>query len=246
MTSAPSAAPSSAPASAGTCWPTATPSGSDGSLPAYAGWGKPGWSRWRPASRGCSRSSLRSRPLATCALALAVGAFLRGAWNATTPDPSGIDEQRCAKLSTRARSLLLAGLFAAPVSALRGHVPLPEAMIRLTTSLLLAAGFAGILATVRYFQRLTLRIPDGRLFAALESYFRFLLIAVSAATLSVWILNLFFEHPPAWFATQLACVLVAPLLFMVIPTLFFFSICSDLADHLNAQAATAAKLWPEE
>ena len=48
--------------------------------------------------------------------------------------------------------------------------------------MLLAAGFAGILATVRYFQRLTLRIPDGRLFAALESYFRFLLIMTSAAS----------------------------------------------------------------
>lgn len=118
-------------------------------------------------------------------------------------------------------------------------------MIRSTTALLLAAGFAGILAAVRYFQRLTLRIPDGRLFAALESYFRFLLIAVSAATLSVWMANLF-DRPPARFATPLACVVVVPLLVMIPATLGFFSLCSDLAAHLNDQAAIAAKLWPRE
>ena len=183
-------------------------------------------------------------PLATFALVLAVAAFLWGAWDATTPDPSGIDERRCAKLSTLARSLLLAGLFAAPATTLRARIPLPDGLIRSTTALLLAAGFAGILATVRLFQRLTLRIPDGRLFAALETYFRVLLIAVSAATASVWIMNLI-EPPPARFATPLACVLLFPLLIVVIATLNFFSICSDLADHLNEQAATAAKLWPE-
>ncbi len=191
-------------------------------------------------------SRLALEPLATFGLFLTVCAFLRGAWDATTPDPSGIDEVRCARLSTLARSLLLAGLFAPPVSALRGRVPLPEGMVRLTTALLLAAGFAGVLAAVRYFQRLTLRIPDGRLFAALESYFRFLLVAVSAATLAVWVANLFFERPPARFATPLACAIVAPLLFMIPATLIFFSLCSDLADHLNDQAAKAAELWPTE
>ena len=65
------------------------------------------------------RSALE--PLATLGLFLAVGAFIRGAWDATTPDPSGIDEVRCARLSTLARSLLLAGLFAAPVSTLRSR-----------------------------------------------------------------------------------------------------------------------------
>jgi hypothetical protein len=183
-------------------------------------------------------------PLATFGLALSVGAFLWGAWNATTPDPSGIDQLRCAKLSTLARLLLLAGLFAAPFGALRRHLPLPDGLIRSTTALLLAAGFAGILAAVRYFQRLTLRIPDGRLFAALESCFRFLLINVSAATLSVWIANLFFDRPPP-LATPIACAIVAPLLVMIFAALYFLSVCSDLAEHLNDQAVTAEKLWPE-
>ena len=185
-------------------------------------------------------------PLATFGLLLAVGAFLWGAWDATTPDPSGIDQERCVKLSTLARSLLLAGLLAAPVSALHGRVPLPEAFITLTTALLLAAGFAGVLAAVRYFQRLTLRIPDGRLFAALESYFRFLLTAVSAATLSVWVANLFFPVPPARLGTPLACLIVAPLLLTIFAALNFLSLCSDLSEHLSNQAVTAAKLWPKE
>jgi hypothetical protein len=185
-------------------------------------------------------------PLATFGLFLAVGAFLWGAWDATTPDASGIDRLRCSKLSTLARSLLLAGLFAAPLNALRRHVPLPDGLVRSTTALLMAAGFAGILAAVRYFQRLTSRIPDGRLFAALESYFRFLLITVCAATLSVWIANLFFEHPPSRFATPLACVIVAPLLVMIFAALGFLSVYSDLAAHLNNQAVAAEKLWPKE
>ena len=99
---------------------------------------------------------------------------------------------------------------------------------------------------MRYFQRLTLRIPDGRLFAALESYFRFLLIAVSAATLPVWIANLFSERPPLQLATSLACVIVASLLLMIFAALNFLLICSDLAAHLNDQAVTAEKLWPKE
>jgi hypothetical protein len=179
--------------------------------------------------------------IATLIVVPAVMVFLVGAWMATTPDPSGIDEQRCARLSMAARSLLAAGLLAAPISALRGYFPM-ENLIRSLTALLLAVGFAGVLTTVRYFQRLTLRIPDGRLFAALEGHFRFLFTVITAATLAVWIMNCFTQPPP--FSVLLACVLVSPLIIAIFASLRFLSLCSELAWHLNEQAKTAEKLWP--
>jgi len=175
----------------------------------------------------------------------AVVLFLIGAWMATSADPSGIDEGRCARLRVAARILLAAGLFAAPVSHLRGRAPGVESLVRATTALFLAGGFGGVLAIVRYLQRLTLRIPDGRLFAALEGYFRFLLVIVTAATVSVVIMNAFtpavMRLPP-----PLICLMVLPLFVTVFASLRFFSMCRELAGHLNAQAKLAEQNWPAE
>jgi hypothetical protein len=173
----------------------------------------------------------------------AVVAFLAGAWMATTPDPSGIDEARCARLRLIARALLCTGLLAAPVSALRGHVHISENLIRSTTALLIAAGFGGVLAILRYFQRLTLRIPDGRLFAALEGHFRVLLITVTAAAVSIVFMNAF-ERLAVRFPAPLLCLMVLPMFVVIFLSFRFLSICRELACYLNAQAKIAETLWP--
>jgi hypothetical protein len=193
------------------------------------------------ASLCTARWSIAS--LVAFGLQATISVFLAGAWMATTPDPSGIDKLRCGRLSRLARGLLLVGLLAPPLAELRVHIPLPQGLIRSTTAVLLACGFAGILAAVRYLQRLTLRIPDGRLFATLESYFRFLLITLSATTLAVWVLNLL-EHPPAWLPSALLCAMLSPFFFMIVAVLRFTSLCSDLATSLIDQAKAARRLWP--
>ena len=143
-----------------------------------------------------------------------------------------------------ARSLLAVGLLAGPISTLTHRVQGVEAaLLRSATMLLTAVGFAGILATVRYFQRLTLRIPDGRLFAALDEYFYLLLIIVLALTAFSWFSNLLGDRPP-WIPTPLMCVMVTPLLMLFVAMFRFFSICRDLAEQLGEQAKTAQKLWP--
>jgi hypothetical protein len=84
--------------------------------------------------------------LAAIVFLATVATFLAGAWMTTTADPSGIDDARSGRLRLTARSLLIAGLFVAPVAQLRGHVPIPEGMIRTATWLLLACGFGGAIA----------------------------------------------------------------------------------------------------
>jgi hypothetical protein len=187
--------------------------------------------------------------LFTVSVAVAIGivaaviGFLAGAWMATTADPSGIDEARCGVLRVLARTLLCAGLLAAPVSALRGHVRVSEGMIRSATGILIAVGFVGVLATLRYFQRLTLRLPDGRLFAAVEGSFRFLFVTVLASTISVIVLNTV-ANAPGRLTAPVVCLMVLPMFVVIFATLRFVGICRELAGFLQSHARTAAQLWP--
>jgi hypothetical protein len=183
--------------------------------------------------------------LAAIVFLATVATFLAGAWMTTTADPSGIDDARSGRLRLTARSLLIAGLFVAPVAQLRGHVPIPEGMIRTATWLLLACGFGGAIALLRCFQRMTLRMPDGRLFAALEQNIRTLLVTVAAATVSIVFLNMFPAAAPR-VPKALLCVLCLPLLALLVVSWQFLSICRELAGTLHDLANVAERLWPAE
>jgi hypothetical protein len=91
---------------------------------------------------------------------------LIGSWLLTSPDPSGIGEDRYGRSRKIIRFSLLVGLASTVLSlgARFGSLP-PQVMTAIQTITILASlvGVVGMFAQLDYFQKLALRIPDQKL-----------------------------------------------------------------------------------
>lgn len=100
--------------------------------------------------------------------------YLYGAWLLTEPDPSGLGEDQYGRARQIIRIALIAGLVGAGVEAINATLA-PEPTLRIALGIVSVAvglvGVAGQFATLRYLQRLALRIPDDRLSARAKLVF---------------------------------------------------------------------------
>jgi hypothetical protein len=102
-------------------------------------------------------------PIATIAGGLV---YLYGAWLLTQPDPSGLGEDRYGRSRQIIRVALLVGLLDGVVDGLHVSTAPPPAFRIALGVISVAAGLVGVVgqfATLRYLERLTLRIPDSGL-----------------------------------------------------------------------------------
>jgi hypothetical protein len=111
---------------------------------------------------------MSSRVSSTGAQLLAWGALVLnfiGAWLLTTPDPSGVAEDRYGTSRKVVRFALFASLLNNAVSVV-DQVPFPptvNATFRMVTALCALAVIVGLFAQLQYLEKLALRLPDQSL-----------------------------------------------------------------------------------
>lgn len=174
---------------------------------------------------------------------------LAGSWLLTTPDPSGIGEDKYGTARRIIRVTLIVGLANSVLEQTPRVIDLPSGaftLLQLISALAGIVSIVGFVAELAYLSKLAMRIPDLKL----SGRARFLMFAIGisygiiAATGLIVVLATLGSASPSPFAA-LGCVMVFPGLALLVFGIMYLLLLERMGKAFKLQAGLAADHWAQ-